>query len=496
VSAGRSAGRPVHLPPGRAARHVAGVIRRLARLAALAGTAAARPAAAQPPAPDSAAAPAPSAGAARDARRPRLSAQAVAQGARAANTYAGRARTEGALTQPVVMLHGPLARGRVRLTATFNVEALTLPRGQLNPGSYGEGFVDRRHPHTWAHELMAAVAGRVPGLPAAAGVRASLAAGKGFVAFGTDDPMMRPFTLFPVNHHLAQVLERYAAVGAVRLVRPRLGDATVEATLFGGDEPTGPRAWPRARRFGDSRALRATWRPAIAPRRAAPGGSVGDHAHHGASAGGHEPGHGATGPPLELSASVARVRSPEDAGGVGLDHHKGSLSARWASGAALGAPGLGGRGAGEYALAEWARTDELRAGRRALRYESVLFEAAARRRGVELAARWERTARPEEERLVDPFRTVRPHNEFNVLGLTEWRTATANVGVPVRAGALRLLPFAEAARAVPRAVLRPTAFEPGAHYGAGALWTAVVGLRFGAGTPHARMGRYGVLAGG
>jgi len=126
----------------------------------------------------------------------------------------------------------------------------------------------------------------------------------------------------------------------------------------------------------------------------------------------------------------------------------------------------------------------------------VLFEAAARRRGVELAARWERTARPEEERLVDPFRTVRPHNEFNVLGLTEWRTATANVGVPVRAGALRLLPFVEAARAVPRAVLRPTAFEPSVHYGAGALWTAVVGLRFGAGTPHARMGRYGVLAGG
>jgi hypothetical protein len=190
------------------------------------------------------------------------------------------------------------------------------------------------------------------------------------------------------------------------------------------------------------------------------------------------------------------VPSPENPDGAGLDQHKSSVAARWAAGAPVAAGGLGGRAGGSYALVEWARTDELRGRRRAFRYESVLAEGAVRRRGVELGARWERTTRPEEERLVDPFRTVRPHNEFNVLGLTEWRTATANVGVPVRAGALRLLPFVEAARAVPRAVLRPTAFEPGAHYGAGALWTAVVGLRFGAGTPHARMGRYGVLAGG
>ena len=96
--------------------------------------------------------------------------------------------------------------------------------------------------------------------------------------------------------------------------------------------------------------------------------------------------------------------------------------------------------------------------------------------------------------MIDPFRTRRPHNEFNVLGLTEWRTATASLGVPVRAGPLRALPFAELARAVPRDVLRPSAFEPRAFYGAGALWTVVVGARVGAGAPHARMGRYGVAA--
>jgi hypothetical protein len=117
-----------------------------------------------------------------------------------------------------------------------------------------------------------------------------------------------------------------------------------------------------------------------------------------------------------------------------------------------------------------------------------------RRAGVELGARWERTTRPEEERLLDPFRTVRPHNEFNILGLTEWRTSTASAGVPVRAGALRLLPFTEVARAVPREVVRPSVFQPRAFYGADALWTAVLGVRVGAGTPHARMGRYGVAA--
>lgn len=129
-----------------------------------------------------------------------------------------------------------------------------------------------------------------------------------------------------------------------------------------------------------------------------------------------------------------------------------------------------------YALAEWARTDELRHARRAFRYESVLVEAAGRRRSVELGARWERTTRPEEERLVDPFRTVRPHNELNLLGLTAWRTTTAS-------------------RAVPREVRRPSAFEPSAFYGAGTQWTGVLGLRLGVGAPLARMGRYGVAAG-
>lgn len=414
---------------------------------------------------------------------PHLSAQAVALGTHAAPAYGGAARTETSLAQPVVMAQAPLAGGRVRLTATLDLEGLTLRGGQLNPGIYGEGFVDRRHPHTVAHELVASAEG------GRGGVRASLSAGKGFVAFGTDDPMVRPFVLFPVNHHLAQILERYVAVAGVRAGRPHLGDALLEATTFDGDEPQSPWRWPRLARFGDSWALRATLRPAFAGRSdPAAGDAHGAHAGHAADPSPRSR------LPLELSASIARVPSPENPLGAGLDQHKASVAARWASGAPLGAAGLGIPGRGAYALVEWARTDERRGARRAFRYESVLFEGALRHHGVEVGARWERTTRPEEERLVDPFRTVRPHNEFNVLGLTEWRTATTTVGVPVRAGALRLLPFAEVARAVPREVLRPSAFEPRAFYGAAAVWTTVLGLRLGVGTPHARMGRYGVAA--
>ena len=408
--------------------------------------------------------------------RAQVSVQAVAQGARTNAAYGGAARAEGALTQPVLMAHAPLAAGRVRLTATLDFEGLTLGRGQLNPGIYGEGFVDRRHPHTFAHELVASAGARVPGLP---GVDASLSAGKGFVAFGTDDPMGRPFSLFPVNHHLAQILERYVATAGVHAARAGLGEALVEASVFNGDEPAGPWRWPRARRFGDAWALRATLHPRL--------GRLTDGLTDRRTAA-VVPG------PLELSVSAARVPSPENPFGAGLDQHKSSLAARWARGASLGTAGLGGRGRGSYALVEWARTDELRGSRRAFRYESVLAEGAVRRRGVEFGGRWERTTRPEEERLADPFRTVRPHNEFNVLGLTEWRTTTASLGVPVRAGAVRALPFVELARAEPRDVLRPSAFEPRTFYGARVLWTAVVGARLGLGAPHARMGRYGVAA--
>ena len=59
--------------------------------------------------------------------------------------------------------------------------------------------------------------------------------------------MMRPFAAYPVNHHLAQILERYVGIAAVRG-----GPLTIEGAVFNGDEPVSPGAPPDASRFGDS----------------------------------------------------------------------------------------------------------------------------------------------------------------------------------------------------------------------------------------------------
>ena len=380
--------------------------------------------------------------ASRSGSRPwRLGAQAIGVVTRAAPAYAGRTYVEGYLTQPAVMGHLALLGGRLLGTTTVNLEGATLGRGELNGGIFGEGYVDRRHPHTFVHELMGSAGG------AAGPVRLSLAAGKGFAPFGTDDPMTRPFVKYPVNHHLAQILERYVAIAAVLY-----GGLLVEGGTFNGDEPVRPSSWPSASRFGDSWSARVTVAPA--------GG-------------------------LELAASAARVTSPEQLVGDGLDQRKSSLAARWERRDSLGRRA--------YALVEWARTDEMQDGRRAFRYASVLAEAMGRVRRLELGARYERTGRPEEERLLDPFRSPRPHPDYNVLGITEWRIATAAVAARVDAPAgIVLRPFFEVARLGAREIVRPSTFVPEEFYGADRQWSLSVGLRMEAGTLHPRMGRYGV----
>src|SRR5687768_431958 len=253
------------------------------------------------------------------------------------------------------MAHLAAAGGRVGLRASIDFEGLTLERGELNTGTYGEGYVDRRHPHTYLHEALAEARTRV------GGVELSLAAGKGFAPFGTDDPMVRPFVKYPVNHHLAQVLERLVAIGAVRA-----GPLALEGGFFNGDEPTSAGTAPRASRFGDSWAVRAT----LSPLRG-----------------------------VELSSSHARVESPEEREGTGLDQRKLGIAARIER---------AGPGVFRYALVEWARTNELLSGRSVFRFATALGEASFVVRGVDLAARLERTTRPEEERLENPFRTARP----------------------------------------------------------------------------------------
>ena len=379
-----------------------------------------------------------------DGGRARLGAQTLLLVTHASPAFGGDSYTEAYVTQPAVMAHLPLAGRRLTLVGTLNLEPLTLRRGELNAGIFGEGYVDRRHPHTLLHELM--LVGRVE----RAGLRGSLSAGKGFVPFGTDDPMVRPFAKYPVNHHYAQLLERAVAVGAVAW-GTRLA---AEAAAFNGDEPEGGYDLPNLRRFGDSWAGRLTVRP-LAWRGAA----------------------------VEGQGSVARVTSPENALGGGLDQRKTSLAARVAGRRVL-------------VLGEWARTDEYSpSGRHAYRYESILGEGTARWRRAELGLRAERTTRPEEQRLAaDAFRSPRPHDDYSIIGLTRWRVLTARLALSAGAaadGAPRAEPFVELSRSHATALTSPSLFVPRDFYGASRLWSFSAGLRLRAGTLHARMGRYG-----
>jgi hypothetical protein len=164
------------------------------------------------------------------------------------------------LTQPVLMANLEAPSMRIVLRTTVNFEGVTQEDGELTFGAWGEGFLDRRHPHTLLHEAMLSANFWDVG-----GGALSLSAGKGFAPYGTDDPMARPVAKFPTNHHLLQILERFLAGAAYR----RSG-WSIEAAVFGGSEPTGPydfsniedfpSSWSAriARRFGGT-GLLAEW---------------------------------------------------------------------------------------------------------------------------------------------------------------------------------------------------------------------------------------------
>jgi hypothetical protein len=257
--------------------------------------------------------------------------------------------------------------------------------------------------------------------------------------------MMRPFEKYPVNHHLAQVLERIVAVAAVRY-----GPAIAEFGAFNGDEPAGPGAAPNWNRFGDSWSSRITVLPI-----------------------GH----------AELSASVADVTSPEIRVGHGLDQRKASVVARY---------DFGDGDAWRYAMVEWAHTNERSGGTTVNSLESVLGEAAVCRADVIAAARIERTDRPEEEPTADPFRTPRPPSDLSSLGVSRWTTLSVSLSSPaVRARSLSGRPFVEVARAAVSPGTPAGIFNPNLRYGANRLWMFSAGVRLRAGSMHDRMGRYG-----
>jgi hypothetical protein len=278
----------------------------------------------------------------------------------------------------------------------------------------------------------------------------SIYAGRGFVSFGSDDPMMRPFVSYPVDHHLAQILERLVVVAAASK-----GAVIGEASVFDGDEPLDPSTPPRLSRFGDSWAVRGTL--------------VGDslaNVLHGA----------------ELSVSWAAVKSPEYREGAGLDQRKAHIDLRLTGSHA---------GVTHYALFEAARTTDTDNGHPLYTFDALLAEGALCRHGLGAALRWEQSDRPEEERLLDLFRSPRPATDVSILGVTRWTTLSGAVALPGIGGDhARATPFVEIAQLT---VDRTTAalFDPARFYGATRMWRFSAGFRLMAGRHSRSPGRYG-----
>jgi hypothetical protein len=367
-----------------------------------------------------------------------LGAQAIAVVTRESPAIHGATLTEGYLTQPVLMADLGLWKNALHLKGTIDFEGTTLKRGELNAGMTGEGYADRRHPHTYLHELVATVQRQI------GHASASLTAGKGFAPFGTDDPMSRPFEKYPINHHLSQILER-----AITVVAVQAKSIIVEGGLFNGDEPEGPGDTPNRRRYWDSWSGRVTANPFTQ---------------------------------TELQASYARVKSPENAAGGGLDQRKQSASVR------LEDPQQSG-----YALLEWARTADYAGAQQAFVHSTLLAETWAKYGAVNGALRFERTDRPDEERLLDPFRTSVPEPDLSVAGRSRWNILTARFATSLP-GAIALDPFVEIARIRVRELIEPSGFDPRAFYGSTRMWSVSLGAKMSFGMTHMRMGRYGAAA--
>ena len=364
-------------------------------------------------------------------------AHAVLFGTHVRNAVGGEPDTELYLTQPTLFAGASLWGGSLEAMATVSLEGVTLEGGELAPGAYGEGYVDRRHPHTYLHE---AVLTAQLGAPAR-GV--SLTAGRGFAPFGTDDPMARPFVRFPVNHHLGQILERLVVIGAARR-----GPVLLEAGLFNGDEPSDASDLGTPDRFADSWSARLTLLPAAG---------------------------------VELQGSYADVESPELPTGGGWDQRKLSLSARVERGLRAGAL---------YGLVEWKRTTEVNDGEAVFSFGSVLAETSLAHAGWRGGVRLERSDRPESDR-IGAYRTPWPHAELHVLGITRWTTATLMLERRLRLGLLRAAPFVEAAWAHVGERERGL-FERERMYGGSSVRSLSAGVRLDAGHEHTRMGRYGI----
>ncbi len=348
--------------------------------------------------------------------------------------------TEAYLTQAALMADVASAGARWVVRTTLNFEGLTQEDGELTSGSWGEGFLDRRHPHTLLHEAVLSFnAWKDDG-------GLSLSAGKGFAPFGTDDPMGRPGLKYPTNHHLSQILERWLVSGAFL----RNG-FSVEASLFGGAEPEGPYDFGNIDSFGDS------WSARLAKRWGA--------------------GEAPT-PRWEASASFGSVE--EDVEGTPARTRLWNAAIRH-QGPVGGVP--------TYALLEASLGDPEEGDDQF----SVLVEGQSELDGHRPYARIEHARRPEFPREGGPTEAgfFRYDHDARPIGATRWWIATAGYGFDATSLPASVRPFVEAQYQSVRA--DRGGIDPRELFGARSFWSVSFGARVFLGGGPMRMGAYGVL---
>jgi hypothetical protein len=348
--------------------------------------------------------------------------------------------TEPYLTQPALMLNLESPGQRLVLRTTLNFEALTQPDGELTFGGWGEGFIDRRHPHTLLHEAMVSA-----NLWNFAGGALSISAGKGFAPYGTDDPMSRPVAKYPTNHHLSQILERWTA--NVVYVR---GAWSLEAGLFGGQEPDGPYDFSNISSFGDSWSTRVIRRF----------GGMG------------------TGAPWEVSASYGSV----------AETHHGEKDRTALVNGYLRHAGVH-RWGTLYGMVEASRSEPEGDARG---YYALVGETMAGMGRHRPYLRMELATRPEYERETDEDGFFRYDHDAHAIGSSRWLIASAGYGWQVSGSPLGAIPFVEAQHN--RVWGGRGDIDPQALFGGSSFWSVSAGVRLflGSGGPM-RMGSYGLL---
>ena len=344
------------------------------------------------------------------------------------------------LTQPAAMFNLETRGSRVVLRTTLNFEGIAQEDGEITPGAWGEGFIDKRHPHTLLHEAMLSV-----NFWDVAGGALSLSAGKGFAPFGTDDPMARPVVKYPTNHHLSQILERWTA----NVAYLRSG-WSVEAGIFGGTEPDGPYDFSNIESFPNS------WSARIA-RRLDGGGTLAA---------------------WELSASYANV----------VEEHDGAERTTKLMNAAIRHQHMH-DWADMYFLIEASRADP----RFDESWWSLLGEGYLGLGAHRPYGRLELATRPEYVRRGAPGTdaSFRYDHDAHPTGATRWFIATGGYQYRVSAYPVGILPFVElqfANAANERGTVSATEL-----FGTQNLWSLNLGLRMYFGGGPMRMGSYGVL---